>query len=237
MLIVTKLLQTDSLQVNNSLLQVSVPSSMGLASGENSSDPISKAAMLEPQPANAASAQPSQVASAQPAPVAILQTAPVSKHGKDQQSGSGQQTASGGSGPGGQVDMPAHLQQVGSQQMGPLGLIGQESAWISRVWHPGIGVAQGASQLALQRSSLDWDAFPEGVSQKAYMESAEPLGSLLKAALKVKIGKGEYVDVFSVCCMEPEPKLVQQWVIVIKEQEQFRHPKVASTWNSCFPAF
>lgn len=70
---------------------------------------------------------------------------------------------------------------------------------------------------------------------KAYAGSGEPLGGHLTAAVREKIGKGEYVGIFSLHYTEPEPKTVQQRVMVIKEQEQYKHPKVA--FNTWLPAF
>lgn len=65
--------------------------------------------------------------------------------------------------------------------------------------------------------------------------SGEPLGGHLTAAVKVKIGKGECMDAFSLLYRELEPKTVQQGVIVIKEQEEYKHPNLAKTFNMWLP--
>lgn len=118
--------QNDVLQANDSplitpLSQLSVPSSMGLTAMENSHNQISAGPVMEPQLVNVAQAQPTWVASVQPAPAAVLQAALVAEtqQAKDQQLGSSQKEANGGLGPGGQAGGPAHLQQAGSQEMGP----------------------------------------------------------------------------------------------------------------------
>lgn len=93
------------------------------------------------------------------------------------------------------------------------GLAEQDSAWLSGVWRPGTGSAQGgsqapasaqgASQVASQFSDIDWRTSPEGVAGKAYASCGESLGGHLTAAVKEKIGKGEYVDIFSLSKKAP----------------------------------
>lgn len=57
------------------------------------------------------------------------------------------------------------------------------------------------------------------------------------AAVKEKICKGGYVNLFSLYSKEIEPTPVQQGTIVIKEEEQFWHPKVARACTSWLSAF
>lgn len=68
--------------------------------------------------------------------------------------------------------MPAHRQQAGPD--GPVDLAGQDGQWLSGVWCPATGPAQGNSQQASQHSDIAWNAFLEGASGKVYAGIRSP---------------------------------------------------------------
>lgn len=114
---------------------------------------------------------------------------------------------------------------------GPSDFSTQYSAWLSGVWHPGMGARHGSNQTAWQqRCGTVWNVLPEGSSGRHYAGASEPLCSHLNAETRVKIWRGwGYVNLFSLLFWEPEPKPGVSGFIVVREQEQYRHPKVTRT--------
>lgn len=106
----------------------------------------------------------------------------------------------------------------------------QLAAWPARVpAQVGAGPAAGARPLSSLASQMVVQGAPL-LSPMLYGEEALPLGDHLAPAVKEKIWKGEYVDLFSLLHREPEPESkAGQYT---QEQQTVRKPKIDLNWTN-----